>query len=356
MKTPKVLILAFVSVAFANSAIGKSLRWLCVIPDPPHYFSFAVDLASRTIDGKPAQFTPDASGFQLTVKGVLGPSRESAVFTLAYPSGHLTADASQGRMTGQCRIPDDAVADLTSGGVEPKQPSLAQSPAAEPTATPASNPPSTATDTRYAELARVNDEIYAQVKTGKARHQRAAQLFRKKFLELFPEVAGNALLMEYFAYAELLGEKIDQKKLTVAEAQYELTRKMSELQERQARLQAEIARGQAVADQKSAQESAARREAEEAAARRTAEEVAARRASDVAEQRLAVERQMLEQQQQMQRQQRLEYLQQQQRLRDKQRQENLQAILKLLTPPKPNMTTCTGSWMGSLWTSNCTRW
>jgi hypothetical protein len=219
-------------------------------------------------------------------------------------------------------------------------------------------PPEDATKTawraaRTVQLVEANDEIQKRVRAGKQKQQEAARIFRQKFVGLFPEQAGNALLNEYFAYAELIGEKVDHKRLTVAEGQYELARKASEIHERQARLQADMAATQAA---KATEEAAGKRASEEISARRAADEAAVRRAGEEAERRLAIDQQLLEQQQQIQRQQRLEYLERQQRLADKQRQENLQTFLRLLSPPKPKMTTCTGGWMGPTWTSNCTAW
>jgi hypothetical protein len=303
--------------------------WKCRTSEPPELlYAFLVDVTNRTVDGKEAQVTrgqATSGSFRLSIPGK-NRQGEPIRWTLELPSGSLTGEAASGGTTihGRCEVPAAAIAE----------------------ATPAST---STTDKRYAELARANDDLEQQVLNGKLKQQAAARLLRQKFIALFPEQASNAQLNEYFAYAEVIGEKVDRKKLTPAEGNYELARKMSEIQERQARMQADVAASQATIAKAATDEAAARRAAEEASARRAADEALAQ----TNEQRLAVEKQMLENQQSIQRQQRLEYLEGQQRLRDKQRQESLQAILRLLNPPRPNITNCTGQWMGGTWISNC---
>jgi hypothetical protein len=295
------------------------------------------------------------------------PAGQAILYSLSLPSGvALVGDGSGGdRLRAKCVIPEEAIPELAL--VDPRLVDPSSSRAADnvrregrPVDQPAAQAATTNTgnapveDPRFAELAAASNDIASQVRAKKIGHQQAARLYRQKILTLFPEQAKNPFANEYLAYSEVVGEKVDHKKLTEAEAQYELTRKMSELQERQAHMQAEMAAAQTAADQKAAQEAAAKRVSEEASAKKAADEGTAQHTTEVAEQRLAVERQMLEQQQQMRQQQRVEYLEKQQRLADKQRQENLAALLRLLTPPRLPVTNCFGTWSGQTWVSNCT--
>jgi len=51
-------------------------------------------------------------------------------------------------------------------------------------------------------------------------------------------------MTEYLAFAAVVAEKVDKRKVSDAEAQYELARKMTELSERQSRIQAELTAAQ----------------------------------------------------------------------------------------------------------------
>jgi colicin import membrane protein len=84
---------------------------------------------------------------------------------------------------------------------------------------------------------------------------------------------------EYLAYMTVLAERIDRKKLTEVEAEYELVRKESELAERVAAMRAQST---AQADAAKAKEDAAARLAiEQATARKATEEAAALREMQV---------------------------------------------------------------------------
>jgi hypothetical protein len=71
-----------------------------------------------------------------------------------------------------------------------------------------------------------------QARNRKITYLQAARLYRQKLESLFPQAASNDLLNEYLTYMAVVGERIDKKKLTEAEAEYELARKMSELRDR----------------------------------------------------------------------------------------------------------------------------
>jgi hypothetical protein len=340
---PALLAVAAAS-SFSTLGAAKAIDWRCHAGDSNSMHSFLIDLANRTIDGAPARVALLAAPGAFQLEAFIG--REATRYSLSMPSGIITITTSSGQnLRVQCSVPPDAMLELAL--VDPRPQSSATPPLAAgvPPDSPSSAPTQQAQDARYVELARASKDIQERVRAGKLKAQEAAQLSREKYFQIFPEQMANPLVNEWFAFAEVIAEKVDQKKLTAAEGRYELAHKQSELQERQMRLQAEMAARTGAAEQ-----------AGDAAAKNAADSAATARAADLGEQRLAIEKQMLEQQQAMERQQRLRYLDQQQALRDKQRQENLAAFLRLLNPPRPKMTTCTGGWLGQTWTSNCTGW
>jgi hypothetical protein len=206
--------------------------------------------------------------------------------------------------------------------------------------------------TRIAEVQSYSTQLRAQVVARKLTHLKAAQLYLQRFTALFPEQSSNPLAQELFAYQAVVAEKIDQKKLTETEAQYEIARKVSELQERQARLRADAAATQSAESRRAADETQVRLTSEEAVA-------AAKRAAEAAEQqRLAEQRRQWDQLQQDNHRAQLqrEQLESRQRVQederrqllDQQRQANFQNFMRLLTTPRPSpppmrMTTCTNT-------------
>ena len=193
--------------------------------------------------------------------------------------------------------------------------------------------------------------IYAslmqQARSGKLRYLQAARLYKEKLLKLYPEESGNTFINEYLAYMAVVGERIDKKKLTEAEAEYELARKESELAERVSAMRAQGAAQEAVA--KANEDAAARKAAEQAAAQRTGEE-AIRQAQFQARRQEAVQLEAARQQAAL-----AAAIQAQ---ADEARRANLTAIflegVRLLTPPPPlpppRTTNC--RWFASNWVCN----
>jgi len=142
---------------------------------------------------------------------------------------------------------------------------------------PSAAPPSPATvptvaqvDGRPAELKKTYSALLQQARSGKLSYLKAARLYKEKFLSIYPEEAPNAVMNEYLAYMAVLGERVDRKKLTDTEAEYELAKKERELEERVAIMRAAAA------------QAAAARAAEDAAARTAVDQAAARRANEAA--------------------------------------------------------------------------
>jgi len=158
---------------------------------------------------------------------------------------------------------------------------------------------------------------------------------------MYPEQATNALMNEYLAYMAVVGEKIDLKRMTEAEAQYELAKKVSELQERAAKQQDAVARQAAQQDaaQKAAANEASQKARNEESARQArADAIASQQAE---ERRLALQREIAERQ-----------------LAEAQAQRKaessaalMQMGLQLLFPPRPQV--CSGYWAGQVWVSSC---
>jgi hypothetical protein len=87
-------------------------------------------------------------------------------------------------------------------------------------------------DPRLNELQKRFSALLEQARARKITYLKAARLYRERFNDLFPEQASNDLMNEYLAYMATVGERVDKKKLTEAEAEYELARKISELRDR----------------------------------------------------------------------------------------------------------------------------
>jgi hypothetical protein len=239
------------------------------------------------------------------------------------------------------------------------EPTSAPTTSAQPTATP-SGPISTETrtgtqavgatsDPRLRELQTTYATLLEQARSRKITYLKAARLYREGFNGLYPEQASNDLMNEYLAYMATVGERIDKKKLTEAEAEYELAKKMSELRDR------------ALAREAPRREEAARRASDEAA---RAEKLEAARAEqeqrriaqerDLAERRAAQER-ALAQQRELAAQavaQAAAQAEKDRKLKESQEMmmTGLQILLGPRTPPPQN---CTGRWIGPNWVQSC---
>jgi len=123
-------------------------------------------------------------------------------------------------------------------------------------------------DGRPAELKKTYSALWQQARSRKLSYLNAARLYKEKFLSIYPEEAQNAVMNEYLAYMAVLGERVDKKKLTETEAEYELAKKERELEEKVAIMRAAAA------------QTAAAKAAEDAAARAAVDQAAARRASE----------------------------------------------------------------------------
>jgi hypothetical protein len=175
-----------------------------------------------------------------------------------------------------------------------------------------------AIDPRLNELQKRFSALLEQARARKITYLKAARLYRERFNDLFPEQASNDLMNEYLAYTATVGERVDKKKLTEAEAEYELARKMSELRDR------------ALAREAPRREEVARRASDEASVKRANEQAAIARAEleqrriaqdrDLAERRAAQEREWTHQQEQAE--------------KERKRQEMMTLGLQLLLGPR----------------------
>lgn len=226
-------------------------------------------------------------------------------------------------------------------------PSQAPPATSSPTSAAPSAPVPERADVRAAEMKSIYASLMQQARSGKLRYLQAARLYKEKLLKLYPEESGNTFINEYLAYMAVVGERIDKKKLTEAEAEYELARKESELAERVSAMRAQGAAQEAVA--KANEDAAARKAAEQAAAQRTGEE-AIRQAQFQARRQEAVQLEAVRQQAAL-----AAAIQAQ---ADEARRANLTAIflegVRLLTPPPPlpppRTTNC--RWFASNWVCN----
>lgn len=182
------------------------------------------------------------------------------------------------------------------------------------------------------EMKKTYDSLWQQARSGRLRYLNAARLYKEKFEALYPEQSGNALMNEYLAYMAVVGERVDLKKLTSAEAEYELAKKVSELQERGNALQAFAASQQEAAARKAKDEEAAQRGQEENLAGKASRDEVARRATEEAKARLVIEEKRLALQR--------DIAEQQLAAAKAQRQQEssaalMQLGLQLLNPPRP---------------------
>jgi hypothetical protein len=196
-------------------------------------------------------------------------------------------------------------------------------------------------DPRLGELQTSYAALLEQARAHKITYLKAARLYREKFVQLFPEVVSNDLMNEYLAYMATVGERIDKKKLTEAEAEYELARKMSELKDR------------ALAREAPRREEAARRASDEAA-RAEQEQWRIAQERGLAERRAAQER-ALAQQRDLAAQavaQAAAQAEKERRLRES--QDMMMTGLQILLGPRPApVQNCTGRWIGQNWVQSC---
>jgi hypothetical protein len=106
-------------------------------------------------------------------------------------------------------------------------------------------------DQRAEELNEFYMKQLAMARSGQTTYLNAARAHQEDFFRLYPEERGNVYVKEYLSYMVLLGEKIDHKLMTEAQAEYELARKYTELAERVERVtqQQQIEDRQAMAQQ-----------------------------------------------------------------------------------------------------------
>ena len=212
--------------------------------------------------------------------------------------------------------------------------------------------PNNTPDVRAASMRNQYIALSGQARSGKIRYLQAARLYKDQFLKAYPEEVSNPVMNEYHAYMAVLGERVDRKRLTEVEAEYELARKERELAERVAAMRAQAATQAASA--KAAEDNAARAVAEQVAVRKAGDEVTAVKAQLEA-QRFEAERLEALRQEAAQ----LEAGRQQAALAaaiqsqaEEQRRTRAAAIflegMRLLTPPPPpKMTTC--RWFAQNW-------
>lgn len=253
--------------------------------------------------------------------------------------GYAVAKDSAPSAEGRANVPPEVVATKVN-----PPPAVSQ-----PTATTTSSPPTAdVPDLRSTEMKQTYTTLMQQARSGKLGYLKAARLYKEKFLKLYPEESGNTVMNEYLAYMAVAGEKVDKKRWTEAEAEYELARKESELAERMNAMRAQ-ADAQAAAA-KAGQDAAARMAAEQASTRQANAAATAYQARQV---QIEAERQEAA---------RIESARQQaaiaaalQAQADEQRRANAAAMLiegmRLLTPPPPTrQTTC--RWFASNWVCN----
>lgn len=247
----------------------------------------------------------------------------------------------------------EPLAKVSEAPPQPKTVASSES-AARTTTTPQSTPSAQTTtdalDVRAAEMKKVYASLLQQARSGKMRYLNAARQYKEKFEKMYPEELNNALMSEYLAYMAVVGERVDRRKLTEAEAEYELAKKVSELQERGAAAQANTLAQQEAVTRRAKEEADARKAIEQAAAQKTTEDASARRASEEAAARLALEEQRLALQREIAERQLAA-------AEARRRQESSAAMmelgLQLLSPPRSRMQTCTGQWVGRTYVQNC---
>ena len=207
-------------------------------------------------------------------------------------------------------------------------------------------------DLRAGEMRKTYLTLMQQARAGKLRYVEAARQYKEKFLRLYPDETANPVMNEYLAYMAVLGERIDRKRLTEVEAEYELARKEGELAQRVATMRAQ-AMSQAAAI-KTAEDAANRAAADQAAAKKSAEDAALLKAQ-LGAQRIAAQQEEAARVANAQ----LEAARQQAALAaaiqaqaEEQRRARAAAVflegMRLLTPPPPpRMTSC--RWFAQNW-------
>jgi len=106
-------------------------------------------------------------------------------------------------------------------------------------------------DKRAEELNEFYMKQLAMARSGQTTYINAARAHQEDFFRLYPEQRGSVYVKEYLSFMVLLGEKIDHKLMTEAQAEYELAKKYTELAERVERVtqQQQIEDRQAMAQQ-----------------------------------------------------------------------------------------------------------
>jgi hypothetical protein len=236
----------------------------------------------------------------------------------------------------QCRPISGATADPAhlAATTSPQQPTPTPSGG---TASAEKRTGTTTVDPRLGELQTAYAALLEQARAHKVTYLKGARLYREKFVQLFPEAVSNDLMNEYLAYMATVGERIDKKKLTEAEAEYELARKMSELQDRA--LAREVPRREETARRTS--DETARAEQEQ---RRIAQEL------DLAERKAAQERALAQQRELA-----AQAVEQAEKDRKfKESQNMMMTGLQILLGPRPApVQNCTGRWIGPNWVQSC---
>jgi len=124
-------------------------------------------------------------------------------------------------------------------------------PTSNPTSVTESNPK--IEDEKSKELNELYMKHLAMARSGETTYLKAARAHQDDFFRLYPEHRINAYVGEYLSFMGVLGEKIDRKLMTEAEAEYELAKKHTELVEKsgQAARQQQV-QGEQTAAQQSA--------------------------------------------------------------------------------------------------------
>ena len=351
------LLVAASAAAIATSIGATPLKWRCNSEANQYVFDnvYVIDILNSTFDGAPANI----SGHILEASKRL-PNGETVRFTINLESMAFSADGSAGtRIRGNCQASGAVLSELralerteASDAVAHPKDTTAPAPDQRQQSEPSNTVghPNDATtpvpDQRAAQMHQIYVDLLAKARSGKMKYLEAAKQYQHEFVRLYPEQAANALMNEYLAYMAVVGEKVDHHKLTDTEAQYELAQKVSELQEREARLQAYAATVQSAAARKADDDAAAKQVEEQSKAREAASVAETRRAADEAAARTRIEEQRLELEQ--------EAANRQQRLAEQKRNEKLlQDGLAIMFPGRHPVHTCMSTWTGTTWFQNC---
>lgn len=287
--------LALLSVATAAPSV-----WTCTSGAPNGAVrALTVDMQAATVDGASA----DVAGGRITLRAKIG--SEMVWLMLDTSTGVYAVDGTErGSIDhGKC---------------------VSSAPVAE-----GQRP---ATDNRANELEAAYVTLLAQARAGKLKYLQAARMYREQFRKVYPEHASNVHMNEYLAFMAMIAEKIDNKKMSEGEAEYELARKATEIHERVLAQQTQS------------------NEAQETATRQATAEAAGAEQARLERERLELQRQVAARQLDQQDRQIAEA---EARRRAEASAAMMQAGMQLLFPQRRSVQQCTGRWFAGNYVQQC---